>query len=55
MTAKIEAGADLDQEYNKLWGYGTTSPAATESSVGLVRLDSYFPRLKHEPTLSSYG
>ncbi|MES1041176.1 FAD-binding oxidoreductase [Peribacillus simplex] len=38
MIAKIEAGADLGQVYNTLWKYGTTIPAGTESSVGLVGL-----------------
>ncbi|WP_342046476.1 FAD-binding oxidoreductase [Bacillus sp. OTU530] len=38
MTAKIEAGANLGQVYNRLWEYGTTIPAGTESSVGLVGL-----------------
>ena len=38
MTAKIEAGANLGKVYRKLWKYGTTIPAGTESSVGLVGL-----------------
>ena len=38
MIAKIEAGANLGKVYNKLWEYGTTIPAGTESSVGLVGL-----------------
>lgn len=38
MTAKIEAGANLGQVYNELWKYGTTIPAGTESSVGVVGL-----------------
>lgn len=38
MTAKIEAGANLGQVYNKLWEYGATIPGGTESSVGLVGL-----------------
>ncbi|OIK11216.1 dehydrogenase [Bacillus sp. MUM 116] len=38
MTVKIEAGANLGQVYNTLWKYGTTIPAGTESSVGLVGL-----------------
>ncbi len=38
MTAKIQAGADLGKVYNILWENGTTIPAGTESSVGLVGL-----------------
>ncbi|MGG4495393.1 FAD-binding oxidoreductase [Brevibacillus reuszeri] len=38
MTAKIEAGAGLGKVYNELWEFGTTIPAGTESSVGLVGL-----------------
>lgn len=38
MIAKIEAGADLGRVYNTLWNYGTTIPAGTESSVGVVGL-----------------
>ncbi|WP_157419507.1 FAD-binding oxidoreductase, partial [Lederbergia lenta] len=38
MTAKIEAGANLGKVYNKLWKYGMTIPAGTESSVGIVGL-----------------
>lgn len=38
MTAKIEAGANLGKVYNELWKKGTTIPAGTESSVGLVGL-----------------
>ncbi|OAH57974.1 dehydrogenase [Domibacillus aminovorans] len=38
MTAKIEAGANLGHVYNKLWEYGMTVPAGTESSVGVIGL-----------------
>lgn len=38
LTAKIEAGANLGQVYNKLWEYGTTIPAGTEFSVGVAGL-----------------
>lgn len=38
MTAKIEAGANLGNVYKKLWEYGTTIPAGTESSVGVAGL-----------------
>ena len=38
LTAKIEAGAALGDVYQTLWQHGTTIPAGTESSVGLVGL-----------------
>ncbi|QKE75051.1 FAD-binding oxidoreductase [Arthrobacter citreus] len=38
MTAKIQAGANLGKVYNVLWENGTTIPAGTESSVGVVGL-----------------
>ncbi|MBK3494138.1 FAD-binding oxidoreductase [Viridibacillus sp. YIM B01967] len=38
MTARIEAGAGIGKVYKKLWKYGMTIPAGTESSVGIVGL-----------------
>lgn len=38
MTVKIEAGANLGLVYQRLWEHGTTIPAGTEGSVGLVGL-----------------